>query len=84
MIANGPTTQDGQFYEKGQEIPDLGSWVATSVDGLVRNYQGLSADKDKLPKYDNLQTEVVRSAWTLWKLVTMKRQQIHGIGHRKG
>lgn len=56
MIANGPTTQDGQYYEKGQEIPDLGSWVATSVDGLVRNYQGLSADKEKLPKYDNLQT----------------------------
>lgn len=51
MIANGPTTQDGQFYEKGQEIPDLGSWVATSVDGNIRNYDGLSKDVAKLPHY---------------------------------
>lgn len=51
MIANGPTTQDGQFYEKGQEIPDLGSWVATSVDGNIRNYDGLSKDVGKLPHY---------------------------------
>lgn len=51
MIANGPTTQDGQYYEKGQEIPDLGSWVATSVDGNIRNYDGLSKDVSKLPHY---------------------------------
>lgn len=51
MIANGPTTQDGQYYEKGQEIPDLRSWVATSVDGNIRNYDGLSKDVGKLPHY---------------------------------
>lgn len=56
MIASNPTTYDGHFYQKGEEIPDLGSFVATSVNGQIRNYEGLSADVSKLPKYDDLET----------------------------
>lgn len=47
---------DGQFYKQGDEIWDLGSFVATSVSGQIRNYEGLSSDVSKLPKYDDLQT----------------------------
>lgn len=47
---------DGQFYKQGDEIWDLGSFVATSVDGKIRGYEGLSSDVQKLPKYDDLQT----------------------------
>lgn len=56
MIAESGTTYDGQFYKKGEEIHDLGSFVATSVFGNVRNYEGLSKDIGKLPQYDNLST----------------------------
>ena len=42
---------DGQLYQKGDEVPDLGSWVAISADGNIRNYNGLSADISKLPHY---------------------------------
>lgn len=56
MIAESNITYDGQFYKKGDEIWDLGSFVATSVIGLIRNYEGLSADVGKLPKYDDLET----------------------------
>lgn len=56
MIADKNTVIDGQFYKKGEEIPDLGSLVATNVDGNIRNYEGLYADRYKLPKYDNLET----------------------------
>ena len=44
---------DGQLYNEGDEIPDIGSWVAVSVDGNIRHYNGLSADVSKLPKYVN-------------------------------
>lgn len=56
MIADKNTTQDGQFYKKGEEIWDLGSFVATSVSGNIRNYEGLSGDIAKLPKYNDLST----------------------------
>lgn len=56
MIAQGNVVHDGQFYQKGDEIWDLGTFVATSVDGNIRNYEGLSADISKLPKYDDLPT----------------------------
>lgn len=56
MIADKNTTYDGHYYKKGQEIPDLGSFVATSVEGNIRNYAGLSKDVGKLPKYDDLET----------------------------
>ena len=35
---------------------DLGSFECVSVEGInQRNYEGLSADVDKLPKYDDLE-----------------------------
>lgn len=51
MIANRPTTYDGQLYESGEEIWDLGSFVAVKVKGNQRSYEGLSKDVDKLPHY---------------------------------
>lgn len=56
MIAESFLVYDGQYYFKGDEIPDLGSLVATEVDGNTRSYEGLSKDKNKLPKYDDLET----------------------------
>lgn len=50
------TKQDGHTYHAGEEVPDMGSLVATSVSGNIRNYEGLSEDFDKLPKYDDLGT----------------------------
>lgn len=54
MIADKNTVIDGQSYKKGDEIWDLGSLTATNVDGNIRNYEGLYADRYKLPKYDDL------------------------------
>ena len=45
---------DGHFYAKHDDIPDLGSWECVSAEGHVRNYQGLSSDVAKLPKYEDL------------------------------
>lgn len=45
------TLVDGQRYKPGDEIWDLGSFVATSAKGRKRNYEGLSKDVDKLPHY---------------------------------
>ena len=47
---------DGQKYEEGQAIHDLGSFECVGVvEGTnQRIYEGLSADVSKLPKYDNL------------------------------
>lgn len=56
MIYNHTVVKDGHTYEAGAEVPDLGSFVVTSVSGNVRNYEGLSADVGKLPKYDDLAT----------------------------
>lgn len=48
---------DGHVYNKGQEIPDLGSLVGVSRgEKAGRTYKGLYADKDKLPHYDDLET----------------------------
>lgn len=56
MKATTATLYDGHWYEPGDEIPDLGSFVATSVDGPIRGYEGLSADVSKLPTYNDLST----------------------------
>ena len=45
------TVVDGQHYHPGDEIWDLGSFVATSAKGMKRNYEGLSKDIEKLPHY---------------------------------
>ena len=46
---------DGKYYEEGTE-PNFGSIQNVGVRGSQRDYQGLIADKDKLPKYDDLAT----------------------------
>lgn len=51
MIAENNITYDGRVYKKGEEIWDLGSFVATSVNGNIRDYDGLSSDASKLPHY---------------------------------
>lgn len=51
MKAETNTVIDGQLYEKGEEIWDLGSFIATSVNGNQRSYEGLSTDVSKLPHY---------------------------------
>ncbi len=42
---------DGILYKKGEEIWDLGSFIATSATGMMRSYEGLSKDISKLPHY---------------------------------
>lgn len=49
------TVIDGQTYNPGDEVWDLGSFECVAVDGNKRSYEGLSADApDKLPKYADL------------------------------
>ena len=43
--------QDGQIYEPGQDVPDMGTLVCTSAAGNVRAYEGLAKDAQKLPTY---------------------------------
>ena len=50
-VAEHTIKVDGQIYNEGDTIPDLGSFVATSAEGNLRHYEGLSADVSKLPKY---------------------------------
>lgn len=56
MKATSVTIFDGQTYQVGEEIPDLGSLECVEVRGNQRDYQGHIQDKQKLPKYDDLGT----------------------------
>lgn len=56
MKAEQVTVYDGQTYQVGEEVPDLGSFECVGVEGNKRSYSGLSKDVDKLPKYKNLGT----------------------------
>lgn len=62
MAVDVTTIFDGQIYYPGDTLPDLGSWVCTSVDRNadgefnIRNYEGLSTDIGILSHYDNLGT----------------------------
>lgn len=54
---------DGQTYEDGDTVHDLGTFVCTEVkqdqttgDKQVRGYMGKSADISKLPTYESLST----------------------------
>lgn len=51
MKADEIILQDGQYYQKGDEVWNLGTWVATEINGSVRHYKGLAADVPKLPHY---------------------------------
>ena len=54
MKYNHTVVQDGQTYQPGEEVPDMGTIVAFETSGNLRKYIGLSKDVDKLPKYTNL------------------------------
>lgn len=56
MKADETVIIDGQTYQKGDEIWDLGSLQCTETNGTQRSYQGFLKDKAKLPKYDDLAT----------------------------
>ena len=62
MVADKKTIFDGRWYNPGEEIPDLGTFVAMPGSDKVRNYEGLFKDMDKLkavstlPQYDDLET----------------------------
>lgn len=51
MKADKNMIVDGVLYKPGDEIWDLGSFVATDATGMMRNYEGLSKDVSKLPHY---------------------------------
>ena len=55
-IADKTVVIDGQTYNEGDTIHELGSLQCVEVRGNQRDYQGLIKDKDKLPKYDDLGT----------------------------
>lgn len=50
-VAENRVVVDGQVYEKGDTLPDLGSLVCVSSDGNMRDYEGLLSDVSKLPHY---------------------------------
>lgn len=57
MKAESVTVVDGQTYQPGQEIWDLGSFECTGAEGQRRSYEGLQTDAQQhLPRYDNLLT----------------------------
>lgn len=51
MTAENRVVVDGQTYEVGEEIWDLGSFTAVESEGNRRSYEGLSVDVGKLPHY---------------------------------
>lgn len=51
MVADGIVIIDGQTYQPGDEIWDLGSFVCVNAAGNQRDYEGLSEDVSKLPHY---------------------------------
>ena len=58
MIADKTMVVDGQTYQPGEEIWDLGSFECVGTDGNKRFYSGLSVDApQKLPRYANLGTD---------------------------
>ena len=55
-VANKTVVIDGQTYNEGDTIHELGSLQCVDVRGEQRDYQGFVQDKDKLPKYEDLAT----------------------------
>ena len=55
-VADKTVVIDGQTYNEGDTIHELGSLQCVEIRGNQRDYQGLLKDKLKLPKYDNLGT----------------------------
>lgn len=55
-IATNTIEIDGQTYNAGDVIPDLGSLECIGSSGNQRAYFGFLEDESKLPKYKNLAT----------------------------
>lgn len=51
MKADKNMIVDGMLYKPGDDVWDLGSFVATDSTGMMRSYEGLSKDVSKLPHY---------------------------------
>lgn len=51
MVTRYTVVQDGQVYEPGDDVPDMGSITALESTGNYREYNALSKDIDKLPTY---------------------------------
>ena len=77
MKADKTMIVDGVLYKPGDEIWDLGSFVATDATGMMRNYEGLSKDVSKLPHY--VETVVQHFVWTRVTTTNTISRQIHGI-----
>lgn len=58
MKATYRLIQDGQVYEAGDVVPNMGSIVCVKIrnGGRVREYTFLSEDFIYLPKYDSLES----------------------------
>lgn len=54
MVTRYTVVQDGQVYEPGDDVPDMGSITALETKGNYREYNALSKDIDKLPTYVSL------------------------------
>lgn len=54
MVTRYTVVQDGQVYEPGDDVPDMGSITALESKGNYREYNALSKDIDKLPTYVSL------------------------------
>lgn len=50
-VADKTMVVDGQTYNSGDTLPDLGSLVCVDADGNRRSYEGLISDQSKLPTY---------------------------------
>ena len=45
--------QDGQIYEPGDDVPEMGSIFCVESKGNIRYYEGLESDFQKLPVYND-------------------------------
>lgn len=50
-VADRVMVVDGQTYNPGDTLPDLGSLACVDADGNRRSYEGLISDQSKLPTY---------------------------------
>lgn len=50
-IAESTIVYDGQTYQKGDTLPDLGSLICVEAQGNKRSYEGMISDFSKLPTY---------------------------------
>lgn len=50
-VADKVMVVDGQTYNPGDTLPDLGSLVCVDANGNIRDYEGLLTDVSKFPHY---------------------------------